>query len=103
MLSSCVPGISSLLQGYSDLRMRQREVACLFGNMMFIRNCAAHLEPVIRRRAIAITTLARSVEDELLDALVVDFDRLDPIDFADDRRTEHLGRDTLADYAALLH
>lgn len=35
--------------GDSDLRVRQREVARLLGNMTFIRNRAAHLEPMFRR------------------------------------------------------
>lgn len=35
--------------GDSDLRVRQREVAHLLGNMNFIRNRAAHLEPLFRR------------------------------------------------------
>lgn len=36
-------------QGDPDLRVRQREVARLLGNMTFIRNRAAHLEPMFRR------------------------------------------------------
>lgn len=36
-------------RGDSDLRVRQREVARLLGNMTFIRNRAAHLEPIFRR------------------------------------------------------
>lgn len=35
--------------GDSDLRKRQRETARLLGNMNFLRNRAAHLEPIFRR------------------------------------------------------
>lgn len=35
--------------GDSDLRKRQQETARLLGNMNFLRNRAAHLEPVFRR------------------------------------------------------
>lgn len=36
--------------GNSDLRARQREVSHLLGNMTFIRNRAAHVEPMFQRR-----------------------------------------------------
>lgn len=43
--------------GDSDLRVRQRQVACLLGKMTFIRNRAAHLEPMFHRN------VERDVED----------------------------------------